>query len=282
MRHICVTQSSSFSDPYEYLDRLAGSRLTRSSVLTALGHLTTGTSMDHQHATWRLVATTLVASLVLLLASLAPARAAGGPDLASGRPASAGSANGGFTAANVTDGDAATYWESGNGAFPQWVQVDLGSAVPVNQVVLKLPATWEARTQTLAVRTSTNGTSFGDVAPSAARSFDPAAANAATISFDQVTARYVRVEITANNRWPAGQLAGLEVYGPGTGGGDTTAPTAPGNLSHTRPAAGQIRLTWTASDDAAGVTAYDVHANGTLRASVGGTTLTYTRSSTRA
>jgi hypothetical protein len=212
MRHICVTQSSSFSDPYEYLDRLAGSRLTRSSVLTALGHLTTGTSMDHQHATWRLVATTLVASLVLLLASLAPARAAGGPDLASGRPASAGSANGGFTAANVTDGDAATYWESGNGAFPQWVQVDLGAAMAVSRVVVKLPpaTAWATRTQTFSVQGSTNGSTFTTLAPSAGRTFNPSTGNTVTVTFASTPTRYVRLNFTANTGWPAGQLSEFE------------------------------------------------------------------------
>ena len=58
--------------------------------------------------------------------------------------------------------------------------------------------------------------------------------------------------------------------------GDTQAPTAPTNLAFTQPASGQIRLTWTASTDNVGVTGYDVYANGGLRASVGGTTLTYT------
>ena len=43
---------------------------------------------------------------------------------------------------------------------------------------------------------------------------------------------------------------------------DTQAPTAPGNLAYTQPAAGQIRLTWNASTDNVGVTGYDVYANG--------------------
>ena len=36
----------------------------------------------------------------------------------------------------------ATYWESANNAFPQWIQADLGSSVATNRVVLKLPAGW--------------------------------------------------------------------------------------------------------------------------------------------
>src|SRR4051812_16541756 len=98
--------------------------------------------MGKQHATWRLTATTLAASLVLLLVSFAPARAAGGPNLAAGRPASASSQNGTFAATNVADGNAASYWESAGSSFPQWVQVDLGASTAVDQVVLKLPGGW--------------------------------------------------------------------------------------------------------------------------------------------
>ncbi|MEE3922179.1 fibronectin type III domain-containing protein [Micromonospora sp. BRA006-A] len=83
----------------------------------------------------------------------------------------------------------------------------------------------------------------------------------------------MRLLFTAS-AWPAGQLAELEVYGPVTG--DTQAPSAPGNLAFTEPATDQVRLTWTASTDNVGVTGYDVYANGVLRTSVGGSTLTYT------
>jgi hypothetical protein len=33
-----------------------------------------------------------------------------------------------------------------------------------------------------------------------------------TITFPATTRRYVRVNITANTGWPAGQLSSLEVY----------------------------------------------------------------------
>src|SRR5689334_14005494 len=93
--------------------------------------------------------------------SAAPASAAGGPNLSLGRSASASATNGGFPAAHVTDGNANSYWESPNNAFPQWVQVDLGTATAVDQVVLKLPpaTAWATRTQTLSVQGSTNGSS---------------------------------------------------------------------------------------------------------------------------
>ena len=42
-------------------------------------------------------------------------------------------------AANAVDGNANSYWESRNNAFPQSVTVDLGAAKAVKRLVLKLP-----------------------------------------------------------------------------------------------------------------------------------------------
>ncbi|WP_230879838.1 discoidin domain-containing protein [Planomonospora sp. ID67723] len=211
-----------------------------------------------------------VLGLIVAAGPPSPASAAGGPNLAAGRSASASGASGPHSPGNVNDGVQATYWEGPADAFPQWIQVDLGSAVRVNRLVLKLPAGWEARTQTLEVQGSTDGSAFSTVAASAGHRFDPAA----TITFNAVTARYVRLRYTANTAWPAAQLSEFEVYG--TAVGDTQAPTAPGTLAYTEPAAGQIKLTWTASTDNVAVTGYDVYAGDVLRTSVAGTVLTYT------
>ncbi|MEU8271498.1 discoidin domain-containing protein [Sphaerisporangium sp. NPDC049002] len=213
-------------------------------------------------------------SLLVLAGPVLPASAAG-PNLASGKAASASSYADVYQAANVNDGNPATYWESANNAFPQWVQVDLGSAVSVNSVVLKLPpsTSWATRTETLVVQGSTNGT-FSDIVGSAGYTFNPATGNTVTINFTATTARYVRLNITGNTGWPAGQISEFEVYGPVTG--DTQAPTAPTNLAYTVPGSGQIKLTWNASTDNVGVTGYDIYANGALRGSVAGNVLTYT------
>jgi hypothetical protein len=133
-------------------------------------------------------------------------------NLAAGAPATAQSYIQTYVPGNVSDTSATTYWESANNAFPQWVQVDLGSAMTVGRVVLKLPPTWGARTQTLSVQGSTTGTSFSTLSASAGRLFDPASQNVATISFTPSSQRYVRILITANTGWPAGQLSALEVY----------------------------------------------------------------------
>ncbi|MCM4078488.1 discoidin domain-containing protein [Paractinoplanes hotanensis] len=215
-----------------------------------------------------------VVATVLVVPS--PANAAG-PNLAAGKTFSASSVTDVYGAGNAGDGNANTYWESNNNAFPQWLQVDLGTATQVNQVVLKLPpaTAWATRTQTLSVQGSTDGGSFSTLKAGAGYVFNPAGANTVTIDFTAASARFVRVNVTGNTGWPAGQLSELEVYGPVTGG-DTQAPSVPGNLAFTQPGGDQIRLTWSASTDNVGVTGYDVFANGVLRTSVAGNVLTYT------
>lgn len=183
-------------------------------------------------------------------------------NLAQGRPTQESGHADVYDSSRVTDGNQGTYWES-NG-LPAWVRIDLGSALSVNRVVLKLPATgWGARTQTLAVQGSTNGTTFTDLAASQSYTFDPAV----TVTFATTTTRYVRISITANSAWPAGQLAEVEVYGPG-GSADTTPPSVPGTLSLAQ-SGNTITLNWGASTDNVGVAGYDVYRNGALAQQVG-------------
>ncbi|MFG2825511.1 discoidin domain-containing protein [Kitasatospora sp. NPDC048365] len=197
-------------------------------------------------------------------------------NLLQGRPFTASSSNGQYTPGNAADGSQASYWESNNNAFPQWVQGDLGSAVPVNKLVLKLPTGWERRDETLKVQGSTDGSNFTDLVASAAYTFDPAGGNAVTVNLPTTTTRYLRLTFTANTAWPAAQLAEFEAYGPNSG--DVQAPSAPANLAYTQPSSGQIKLTWGASTDNVGVSGYDVYADGQLLTSVAGNALTYTDS----
>jgi len=353
---------------------------------------------------WLCILTLAVGTFLTSLGSPVPVHAAGGPNLAAGKPATESGHSDVYVAANVTDGNAGTYWESINNAFPQWVQIDLGSAVSIDQVVLKLPSGWESRSQTLSIQGSTNGTGFSDLKSSASYTFNPNAANTVTIDFASASARYVRVNFNANTGWPAGQLSELEVYGtapagplaipgkieaesysamngiqtettsdvggglnvgwihvgdwldynvnvhsagaytveyrvasnastgqlllrsgsttlattnvPNTGGWqnwqtvtanvtlnagqqtlriyasgydfninwinfvagtatDNQPPTAPANLAYAQTAPNTISLTWNASTDNVGVTGYDIYANGQLRGSVNGSTLSY-------
>ncbi|MFE2494498.1 discoidin domain-containing protein [Streptomyces scopuliridis] len=202
------------------------------------------------------------------------AAAAASVNLALGRTLTASSFTEVYGPGNANDGNKASYWESRNNAFPQWIQADLGSSVRVNQVVLRLPDGWGARDQTLKIQGSDNNSAFTDLTASKAYTFNAAGGQAVTIPFDAVTTRYVRVLITANTGQPGGQLSELEIYGPETG--DTQAPSAPTELAYTEPASGQIKLTWKASTDNTGVTGYDIYANNELRTSVGGDVTTFT------
>jgi hypothetical protein len=117
-----------------------------------------------------------------------------------------------YPSSNVTDGNQSSYWESANNAFPQWVQVDLGSAASASRLVLQLPASWPARNQTLSVLASTDGSNWTTVKASASYAFDPASNNTVTITFTATTARYFRLNFTANTGWPAGQMSEFQVW----------------------------------------------------------------------
>jgi hypothetical protein len=135
-------------------------------------------------------------------------------NLALNQPVTASGVTQAYVAANAVDGNTSTYWESTDNAFPQWLQVDLGSSVSVSRIVLDLPptTTWSTRTQTITVQGSTDGTSYTTLAASAAYTFNPATGNTATVTFPASSARYLKLTFTANTGWPAGQLSELQVY----------------------------------------------------------------------
>jgi chitodextrinase len=143
----------------------------------------------------------------------------------------------------------------------------------VSQVVLKLPPTWGSRVQTLSVLGSSDGSSFSTITGSSGYTFDPGTANTVTITVPTTTARHLRLNVTANTGWPAAQVSAFEVYGAATGG-DTTPPTAPGNLTATAHTANWVSLSWSASTDNVGVTGYQVRQNGVTVATVSGTSAT--------
>ncbi len=143
----------------------------------------------------------------------AAAKAVRGPDLALGRSVTVTGSHPDHPAAHLTDGSQLTYWEGPLGLFPQSVRIDLGGTVRVDEVVLKLPAAWEARTQTLTVEGGTDGSSFTALSASAAHRFDPDRANTVTLTFPARDVRHLRIRLTANTGWNAAQLSAVEVYG---------------------------------------------------------------------
>ncbi|MGK3940322.1 discoidin domain-containing protein [Streptomyces caeruleatus] len=136
-------------------------------------------------------------------------------NLAKGRPATATGSQDVYTPGKAVDGDANSYWESANNAFPQSWTVDLGAAEPVRRLVLKLPpqSAWQARTQTVTVLGSTDGSAYSTVVGAQGHRFDPASGNTATVSLPSGTSlRYLRLSVSANTGWPAGQFSEVEAY----------------------------------------------------------------------
>ncbi|MFF0360056.1 discoidin domain-containing protein [Streptomyces fungicidicus] len=136
-------------------------------------------------------------------------------NLTRGRPATATGSQDVYTPGKAVDGDANTYWESANHAFPQSLTVDLGSAQAVRRLVLKLPpqTAWGARTQTLSVQGSTDGSAYTTVVAPKDYRFDPATGNTVTVSLPSGTAlRHLRLHVTGNTGWPAAQFSEVEAY----------------------------------------------------------------------
>ncbi|MBG0850359.1 discoidin domain-containing protein [Streptomyces spinoverrucosus] len=120
-----------------------------------------------------------------------------------------------YVPSNAVDGDVRTYWESANHSFPQWFEIDLGSAADVRRLVMALPplADWNARRQTVAVEGSANGHEWRTVAPATPHFFDAAQGNTVTVPLaPQTRLRYLRLTFTANTGWPAAQLSELQLF----------------------------------------------------------------------
>lgn len=193
-------------------------------------------SRSRRSRSFRLGVLAIAASVVATLGH-APAASAAGPNLAAGKSFTASSQSDVYGPGNAGDGNASSYWESANNAFPQWLQVDLGAATEVNQAVLKLPpaTAWATRTQTLSISGSTNGSSFSTLKAGAGYVFNPSSANTVTVDLTATSVRYLRLTFTANTGWPAGQLSELEVYGPGGGGNPDPDPPTGTNLAAKKP-----------------------------------------------
>ncbi len=136
-----------------------------------------------------------------------------GTNLARGKAIGASASVGGFPPSNAVDGNASSYWESANNAFPQTLTVDLGTASSIDKVTLRLPPSpaWGARTQTVTISGSTDGGTYTALVGSRGYAFDPASGNTASVSFATTSQRFVRLTFTGNTGWPAGQASEFEV-----------------------------------------------------------------------
>lgn len=136
-------------------------------------------------------------------------------NLARGRTATATGSQDVHTPGRAVDGDANSYWESANHAFPQALTVDLGSSQAVRRLVLKLPpqSAWQARTQTLSVQGGTDGSTYTTVLAAQDYRFDPATGNTVTVNLPPGPGlRHLRLHVTGNTGWPAAQFSEVEAY----------------------------------------------------------------------
>ncbi|MGW5685204.1 glycosyl hydrolase family 8 [Nonomuraea sp. NPDC003754] len=220
--------------------------------------------------TSRLRAAALAALLVHPILSAPPAAAATARAdvlLSQGKPATSSSVEGsGFGAGLAVDGDTGTRWASAEGHDPEWISVDLGAAATISRVRL----TWEAAyAKAYRIQTSADGSTWTDAYSTSTG--DGAVDDLAVTG----TGRYIRLYGTTRGTPYGYSLWEFEVYG-STGGGDTTAPTAPGSLRATATTSSSVSLAWNAATDNVGVTGYDVYRDGTRVATATGTTHTDT------
>ncbi|GAA3143125.1 glycosyl hydrolase family 18 protein [Nonomuraea roseoviolacea] len=96
-------------------------------------------------------------------------------------------------------------------------------------------------------------------------------ATGARVTYNGVTYECIQGH-TSQTGWEPPNVPAL--WKPVTGGGDTQAPSVPGNLRSTGVTSSSVSLAWNASTDNVGVTGYDVYRGSTLVSTVSGTSYT--------
>jgi hypothetical protein len=137
-------------------------------------------------------------------------------NLALNAPISASSSTQTYVAANADDGNASTYWEGTNGAWPTTLTVNLGATDSLTKVVVDLPpaSAWNTRTQTLSVLGSTDGSNFAALVGSATYTFNPSTGNTVSIPLPSGTSdQYIRLSFTANSVQNGAQASEFQVWG---------------------------------------------------------------------
>jgi F5/8 type C domain/Ricin-type beta-trefoil lectin domain len=131
----------------------------------------------------------------------------GGTPLSQGRPATASSLeSSSYPAGAAFDGNlTGTRWASKEGADPQWLRVDLGTAAQISEVKL----TWEAAYgKAYTIQTSTDGTTWTTI-------YSTTTGNGGTDDLTDLrgTGRYVRMNGTARGTSYGYSLYEMQVYG---------------------------------------------------------------------
>ncbi|MFC6082502.1 DUF1996 domain-containing protein [Sphaerisporangium aureirubrum] len=162
---------------------------------------------------------TLLTALVALLGTALVVAPAATADtlLSQGRPVTASSTEGAGTPASAAvDGNNGTRWSSAFGD-PQWLQVDLGSATAISQVVLR----WEGAYATdFQIRTSNDGSNWTTINTTTGGTGGVQTLNVSG------NGRYVRLHTTRRATQWGVSLWEFQVFGPG----GTPTPTLPPNV----------------------------------------------------
>jgi hypothetical protein len=168
-------------------------------------------------------------SLTVALSGTGTSGSGGGStNLALNAPVSASSYTQTYVPANAVDGNTSTYWES-NVSWPSTFTVNLGGVDTLSSVVIDLPPStaWSARTQTLSVLGSANGSSYTTLVGSASYTFNPSTGNTVTIPLPSgTTDQYIQLSFTANSSGYGAQASEIQVIG--TAGASTTTDLARG------------------------------------------------------
>jgi len=154
----------------------------------------------------------VTASLLAFIALPAPSARAAEVLLSQGKPATASSTEGVFSAQSAVDGDPGTRWSSAF-ADPQWIQIDLGGKAEISRVAL----TWEAAYATsFRIEVSNDAQSWTVLHQTATGA---GGTQSLTVSG---TGRYVRMYGTQRATAYGYSLWEFQVYGTGGSGGGTS------------------------------------------------------------
>lgn len=115
----------------------------------------------------------------------------------------------GYAAANAGDGNPSSYWQATTASAT--LTLHLTQSAPVARIVLQLPANWGTRNQTIQVDTSTNGSTWTTLVPSATYQFT-SGTNTVTLSGTPATVSYLRLDISGNNVQGVPQIAEFQAY----------------------------------------------------------------------
>ncbi|UII19961.1 galactose-binding domain-containing protein [Fulvivirga ligni] len=189
----------------------------------------------------------------------------GGNNVALNGAAVASSMEGAFTASSAFDGSAQTRWSS-EFSDNQWIRVDLGQARNICQVEL----VWEAAFGSAYNILLGNSTDIGSAQNIASVSNGDGGTDQVNTN-SSISGRYLWMQGVSRGTGYGYSLWEMRVFaGENTGGGgDTQAPSNPGNVTASA-AVYAVTLNWSAATDNVGVSSYTIYEGSSLKATVDG------------